>query len=418
MEPLTKKTRLRGPDGFEKPKSSYKPPDSITRPGLSFKSTPSVRLPQNDSNKPPSKSRSAGRPHNPFVSQSYDEAGPNKPSTFIRRPKPHSTGHRPPALGDVALKPLKVPAFTELTHAEDKATPSTSLTTLRAAFKPPSTPSEKLRSIPKPPPLPTHPEPTVPLKPLAPPPPAPSQPPPSPSKNMKTILTTSVAQAIDPTKDGTGAELLALFLQQHGHTFTSSTDQELQRGITISPRKRSHGKDPKFIRGGLAERAQRHLSSKQTDFTLWKRQIEKKLESTSTIASDMQLRILRIFEIIKTPQKAHSIPVARSGLALCRLTSRHKLADDLTAGTYVVLFSFAPTDCGSGSAISGSGELFAEGRDVDVWMPWHKVDVSSAGDTDVQRIFSQLDALNPPHILLIVSKFRVRGPKQSAMRSK
>ncbi|KAI6123078.1 hypothetical protein EDD17DRAFT_1620870, partial [Pisolithus thermaeus] len=413
MEPPTKKARLRGPDGFEKPKSSYKPPDSITRPGLSFKSTSSaVELPRNGSNKPPTKPSSAHRPRNPFVSRPSGEAGPSKPSTLPGRPKPLSTGHCPrPAPDDIALKALRAPAFTKLTHAGDKAASPTSLTTLRTTFKPLSTPSEKLRSIPKPPPLPTHPKPTAPLKPLAPPPPVPVQPPPSPSKNVKTILTTSVAQAIDPTKDGTGADLLALFLQQHGHTFTSSTDRELQRGITVSPRKQSYGKDPKFIRGGLAERAQRHLSSTQTDFTLWKRQIEKKLESTSMITSDMQLRILKIFQVIKTPEKPRSMPVARSGLALCRLASRHKLADDLTTGTYVVLFSFAPTDCGSGSTISSSAELFSEGRDVDVWMPWHKVDVSSVGDTEVQRIFSQLDTLNPPHILLIVSKFRVRSPR-------
>lgn len=413
MEPATKKARLRGPDGFEKPKSSYKPPDSITRPGLSFTSGPSsVALPRNGSNKPPNKPNSAHRPQNPFISQSSDEVGPSKPSTCTRRPKPLSTGHCPqPVPGGVTFRPLGAPPFTKLPHAEDRAASSTSLTTLRTTFKPLSTPSEKLRSIPKPPPLPTHPKPTAPLKPLAPPPPVSVRPPTSPSKNVKTILTTSVAQAIDPTKDGTGAELLALFLQQHGHTYTSSIDRELQKGITISPRKQSCGKDHKFIRGGFAERVQRHLSSKQTDFTLWKRQIEKKLESTSTIASDMQLRILKIFQVSKIPRKPRSVPVARSGLALCRLAGRHKLADDLTTGTYVVCFSFAPADCGSDSTISSSAELFTEGRGVDVWMPWYKVDVSSVGDTEVRRIFSQLDALNPPHTLLIVSKFRVRNSK-------
>lgn len=412
MEPPTKKTRLRGPDGFEKPKSSYKPPESITKPGSSFKSAPSVGPPQNGSNKHRSKPSSAHRPQNPFVLEPSDEAGPSKPSVFTKKPKPLSTGHRPQTPGDAAFKPLRVPAITELTHAEDKATASTSLTTLRATFKPPSTStSEKLRSIPKPPPLPTHSKPTAPLKPLALPPLVLPQQPPSPSKNMRTILTTSVAQAIDPTKDGTGAELLALFLQQHGHTFTSSTDRELQRGIMVSPRKRSHGKDPKFIRGGLAERAQRHLSSKQTDFALWKRQIEKKLESNSTVASDMRLRILKIFQVIKTPEKPRSAPVLRFGLALCRLTGRHKFAGDLTTGTYVVLFSFAPADGSGGSVISSCAELFAEGGDVDVWMPWHKVEVSSVGDAAIQRIFSQLDALNPPHILLIVSKFHIRRAK-------
>ncbi|KAI6118070.1 hypothetical protein F5141DRAFT_1095960 [Pisolithus sp. B1] len=303
----------------------------------------------------------------------------------------HSTGHCPrSAPGNVALKPRRTPAFTKLTHADDKETSSTSLTTLRATFKPLSTSSEKLRSIPKPPPFPTHPKPTTPLKPLALPPPVPVQPPPSPSKDVKTILATGVR-----------ADLLALFLQQQGHAFTSFSDQELQRDTTVSPRKQSYGEDPN---GRLTERAPRHFPSKQTNFTLWKCQIEKKLEPTSTAASDMQLRILKIFQVIKTPEKPRSMPVARSGLALCRLAGRHKLADDLTTGTYVVLFSFAPTDCGSGSTISSSAER-------DVWMSWHKVDVSSVGDTEVQRILLQFDALNPPHILLIMSKFRVRSPR-------
>lgn len=35
-------------------------------------------------------------------------------------------------------------------------------------------------------------------------------------------------------------------------------------------------------------------------------------------------------------------------------------------------------------------------------MPWHKVDMSSVGDTEVLRIFLRPDASNLPHILLIV----------------
>ncbi|KAF9219337.1 hypothetical protein BS17DRAFT_717720 [Gyrodon lividus] len=281
-----------------------------------------------------------------------------------------------------------------------------SITTLQRGLRPPPTASEKPRSILKPPPMPVvstgkH---AAPLKPLA-PPPLPVQRPTSPHKNMKTILTTSIAQVTDPTKEGAGAELLSLFLQQHGHSFTSSTDRELQRGVMVSPDKRSRRKDPKFVRGGLAEQAQHRISCEKTDFALWKRQMEQKVQSGSKFPSDMRLRILNILHVAKTPERPRSMPVPRAGLALCRLTSRHKLASgDLTLGTYVVLFNFAPTHGGS-SAIS-SADQFQEGTDIIAWMPWQKVDLAGIeGGAGLLEVFSALDALNPPHSLLVVSRF-------------
>ncbi|KAL4064076.1 hypothetical protein V8B97DRAFT_1876259 [Scleroderma yunnanense] len=276
-------------------------------------------------------------------------------------------------------------------------------------IKPPSTTSEKPKSIRKPPPMPAlfPSKPTAPLKPPLPP----VQQPASPQKTMKTILTTSVAQAIDPTKEGTGAELLALFLQQHGHDFTSSADQELHRGIMLSPDKRSRGKHPKFIRGGLAERAQQHISCDQTDFVLWRCQTEKKAESAMRATSDIRLHILRILHVLKIPEKPHSVPVPRCALAVCRVMGRHKFVEgDLTAGTYLVLFNFTLT-YGSGPAIS-SAQQFGEGRDVFVWMPWQEINVSAGGNAEIQRVFLPFDDLIPPHTLLVVSRFYVSAPKQ------
>jgi len=48
--------------------------------------------------------------------------------------------------------------------------------------------------------------------------------------------------ATDPTKDGAGAELLSIFLQQHGHSFVSPFECEMQRGIGLSPRKNKSAK--------------------------------------------------------------------------------------------------------------------------------------------------------------------------------
>jgi hypothetical protein len=58
------------------------------------------------------------------------------------------------------------------------------------------------------------------------------------STNMKAIS----SFATDPTKDGAGAELLSLFLQQYGHSFVPPLEREMQRGIGLSPRKNKGAK--------------------------------------------------------------------------------------------------------------------------------------------------------------------------------
>ncbi|KAH7882139.1 hypothetical protein F5I97DRAFT_1817756 [Phlebopus sp. FC_14] len=284
---------------------------------------------------------------------------------------------------------------------------------LQPLLKAPSGPTGKPRSVLKPPPMPipvaSANKPLGPLKQLA--PPALPQQPMSPQKNMKTIFTTSVALATDPTKEGAGAELLSLFLQQHGHGFISTTDRELQRGMVVSPNKRWKGKDPKFVRGGFAERAQNMMSCARTDFALWKRQTEPKLESNASpkLSSDMRLHIHRIFHVSKVPDRPRAMSVPRNGLALCRvmMTGRHRLGpSDLTEGMYIVLFHFAPPQ-GTASVVS-STEQFEEGKEVLVWMPWQKLELAGPGSEatdDLRAALGALDELNSLHGLLVVSRF-------------
>ncbi|KAG8215272.1 hypothetical protein J3R82DRAFT_8828 [Butyriboletus roseoflavus] len=370
MERSAKKPRLQGPDGFQKakPTSRYKPPESITKFVSAFDDTPSI---------------------------------PNKTLPPLKVLKP-----------PVFLPPAAAPPRTTKVELTSK-TAVPSLNSLRPPPKLPSVPSEKPRSILKPPPvpIPSSTKPPVPLKPLAPPPPLPEHHSASPKKHMKTILTTNVAQATDPTKEGASAELLSLFLQQHGHSFTSSTDRELQRGVMVSPDKHSRGKDPKFVRGGLAERFQHRISCAKTDFTLWRRQMEQKIESGSKFASDMQLRILKVLDVAKVSERSRFAAGPRSGLAFCRLTRRHQFTSgDLTLGTYVVLFNFAPTN-GGRSAVS-SADRFEEGNDVMVWLPWQKVELAGVeGSVRLLEMFRALDVLTPPHSLLVVSRFCVVAPR-------
>jgi len=221
---------------------------------------------------------------------------------------------------------------------------------------------------------------------------------------MKTIRTTTVAQATDPTKQGTGAELLSIFLQQHGHTFTSPTERERQRGVMVSPDKRSRTHDPKFVRGGLAERVRHRMACVETDLVLWRRQVEQQRASGTAVASDMALRILRVLDVAHVPERARTAG-PRAGLALCRLTRRHKLmSGDLTLGTYVVLFRFGATQ--EGRSAVNSVERFEQGNEVMVWLPWHKVElVGVEGCAGLLERVRALDTLTPPHSLLVVSRF-------------
>lgn len=447
MERPPKKPRLHGPDGFQKskPTSRYKPPESITKFVSAFDS-PAPKS-------PPKKNAAAthDRLRNPFVDADVPndpEAGPSRLSA-PKPLKPSSFAH-PPRLAAQkadkslpALKILKPPvllpppaAVAPQTTKTASATPSSLKPTLK---HPPARP-EKLMSVLKPPPLPIQPsaKSSVTLKALA-PPPFPERRPTSPTKPMKTILTTSIALATDPTKEGAGAELLSLFLKQHGHGFTSSTERELQRGVMVSPDKRSRGKDPKFVRyvhvlsapvsasldlilamhrysGGLAEHFQHRISCTKTDFVLWRRQMEQKLESGTKYAPDMRLRILRVLDVAKVPERSrfarNAVNVGpRAGLALCRLVRRHAIAGaDLTLGTYVVVFHFGPTN-GGRSDVS-SVDRFAEGNDVQVWLPWSKVELVGKKEcAELLEVARKLDALTPPRSLLVVSRFCIVVPR-------
>lgn len=139
--------------------------------------------------------------------------------------------------------------------------------------------------------------------------------------------------------------------------------------------------------------------------------MERKLESGSAFGSDMQLRMMRILDVAKVSERSRFTAGPRSGLALCRLTRQHPLTTgDLTLGTYVVLFNFGPTN-GGRSPVS-SADRFEEGCDVMVWLPWQKVElVGAEGNARLLEMFRALDALTPPHSLLVVSRFCLVAPR-------
>ena len=86
------------------------------------------------------------------------------------------------------------------------------------------------------------------LKPLPPPPPLANRKA-GPSKPAtKSIMETRIAKAIDIRTEGGAAELLSIFLRQHGTGYVDPYDRELNRGVEQSPEKRSKARNAKYVR--------------------------------------------------------------------------------------------------------------------------------------------------------------------------
>jgi hypothetical protein len=237
-------------------------------------------------------------------------------------------------------------------------------------------------------------------------------PPKKPFTNMKPIS----SFAINPTKDGAGAELLSLFLQQHGHNFVTPLEREIQRGIGLSPckNKSAKGKFVRYVRvsrdhwpintetqwynsGGMAARAQHLISGTKTDHTLWCLQLKQKISSASpsapTLSCDLRLHILRVLPLptkTPTPTLVH--------IAICRISSRHRSANitDLRDQCYVVLFPH----------LVEPSRNFEEGRDVLAWMPWYKAMLSTVVPREVLGSLS-VEPLMPPRSVVIVPRWHI-----------
>ncbi|KAG1736204.1 hypothetical protein EDB19DRAFT_1637907 [Suillus lakei] len=288
----------------------------------------------------------------------------------ISREKPYSASLQ-------LLQPLKPPSF--IISAPENASSS----------KPRSF------SILKPPPRPQPTTKAIVLKPLAPPSFAPF-----PTKSSSTNMKPISSFAINPTKDGAGAELLSLFLQQHGHNFISPFEREIQRGIGLSPRKNksAQGKFIRYVRfGGMAARAQHLISGTKTDYTLWCLQLKQKLSSASpsapTLSCDLRLHILRVLPLptkTPTPTRVH--------IAVCRISSRHRSTNvaDLRDQCYVVLFPH----------VVEPSRNFEEGRDVLAWTPWYKAMLSTVVPREVLGSLS-VEPLMPPRSVIIIPRWHI-----------
>ncbi|KAG1758136.1 hypothetical protein EDD22DRAFT_850273 [Suillus occidentalis] len=226
MEPSNrpaKRLRLQGPDGFQVTKNiskpAYKPPPPFVSSFDLPKAEPSTKVPVDKQEKSKDSTCVRERPHNPFTAESPDFGdtslgrGANlkgkgketsiRPAGNHKRPNPFITA------SNTGAETSCVPILKRLTTVPSKL----------ASVHPPI-------SCQKP-----HSAPLRPLRALKPP----------------SFVLDAPENASYPTKDGAGAELLSLFLQQHGHNFVTPFEREIQRGIGLSPRKNKSAKG-KFVR--------------------------------------------------------------------------------------------------------------------------------------------------------------------------
>ncbi|KAI9068818.1 hypothetical protein FKP32DRAFT_1663556 [Trametes sanguinea] len=208
------------------------------------------------------------------------------------------------------------------------------------------------------------------LRPLQPPPPpavGPRQPDPS---KMKTISTTRVAVAMDPSTEHGADELLGIYLEQQTANYLPKAERELQRGLGQSPEKASKSKSAKFVRGGLAERAQRIFAKHNTTLTLWYKDMElqaQRPQAHSRVAPDLSLRIVEVLHMssVASLQRSQSVP----RLCVVRCMKPHSVVSRQEEVAVVLDFG-SP---GSAAARAHTLDEVKEGKELRVWRPWNTV---------------------------------------------
>jgi len=180
-------------------------------------------------------------------------------------------------------------------------------------------------------------------------------------------------------------------------TFESSESRELTRGLLVSPEKPG-AKGKKFLKGGLAERAQTIVNRSQTSYTLWQKDIEVHLRAIPSgpnahsftsyrraLRPDLLLRVVSVLRETRISGTSRGAGSLRSVLARCDVqqTGRDALSTTPTAQsttTLLVLFSFSPEVLARASVTSSDPTFdMVEGVEIMVWKPFHEVVLSREG---------------------------------------
>ncbi|TBU30916.1 hypothetical protein BD311DRAFT_689822 [Dichomitus squalens] len=191
--------------------------------------------------------------------------------------------------------------------------------------------------------------------------------------NLKTISTTRVAIATDPRTESGVDEIMALGLGQTAPTFVPPAERELIRGLKQSPEKASKSKAAKYIRGGLADRAQHLFSKRHTALTLWSKDMQLQAQRSKEhrpVAPDLALRIFEVAHItsVASLQRSHNAP--RLAIVKCAHIVKGRTTGDVT-----VLLDFSSPGTAAGRA--HTLDEVKEGKDLHIWCPYNSSDLSA-----------------------------------------
>ncbi|KAH9922322.1 uncharacterized protein BXZ73DRAFT_79720 [Epithele typhae] len=205
------------------------------------------------------------------------------------------------------------------------------------------------------------------LKPLAPEPQKPKR------RKVKTITTTRVALALDPLTEAGSEELMALNLELAATAYLSPTARELNRGLGQSPEKASKKKTAKFLRGGLADRAQHLFAQQRTGLALWQKDMDLQAQRPGThprSPPDLSLRIIDTVHITSIASLQRSQTVPRLSIVRCA-----KLLKGSAVGEITVVLDFGIN--GATGSEARTLEDAKGGRGLNIWSPWNSSDRSA-----------------------------------------
>ncbi|KAH0579702.1 hypothetical protein H2248_002545 [Termitomyces sp. 'cryptogamus'] len=343
--------------------------------------------------------------HKPPSNQKFDLKSDfviSKPVSMncVNNPKPQN------------LRQLPVPAFPmHTTDKEKKNAPSTRLqplpdprTLVKGETSSVMTPQLPRRPLPPPPALPRAASPNhgIALKKL----PVPTIFAPAETSldaTMRTISTTEIALAMDLLTDSGTAELAHIFLHdQHPDIAASNKQVHVEWNVGLSPKKdtkyiKGKGKEPRFLKGGLAARSSELSAQFRTSLVLWQKEMELQLASSpvSRLNSDLRLRIVKIIDLPAGPKSGSPRKLIGSsseisiGVALCRvvtISASHSHLSDTVPQTggkrcHLVVLSFPtiapPRLRGRNGIYVRNPEDFIFGQEICIWKPWHEVSRSS-----------------------------------------
>ncbi|KAI0341262.1 hypothetical protein BDW22DRAFT_343009 [Trametopsis cervina] len=207
----------------------------------------------------------------------------------------------------------------------------------------------------------------------------------NPSK-LKTLSTTRVAIATDPSSDRGHVELLSIFLQQYGASYVDSVDKELCRGLDQSPEKNKGGKGKgKYVRfvmfyaflshrltlcrGGLAESFSRRFTQSTTDQKLWEEHTSRSFgDGKRRIKPDVRLKITNILYRSPLPENApHRTHTPLLTLAKGRVLEAQAADFKGVVAEVKILFRYS-------SQSTASQYQLGENVEVYMWRPWFQLD--------------------------------------------